>query len=145
MSLNQTIKDVLTEGLERFLSAYPGTVDELVLLRDSNIVSRKNIIPYFVVPPRTRHEGFDYVRDTEKLVAEIRKSDAFAEPFRIVSVDNAYGTRFDAAIFLPEECALLLNSKKKTWSEVVSDPGWPELELELWKLAKRLGSVLQEG
>lgn len=140
MQLSQKVRHVLTSAIELFLTDYPGTVDELVIVREQQ-GAKTPYLPYFVFPARDDEEGHDYEGDARKVLESIRQSKTQPKRLQMFSVPDAEGIHFDAAVFLGQGYILFINSKEKTLDEMKRNPKWSEVEKELGRIISQLGLI----
>lgn len=144
MTPGKKIARQLTVALEKFAESHPGTIDEFVMVLEDHILNDIAIVPHWVVPARSESEGYRYAEDAVRLVNALRKNKKKIRKGVIVSVPDAPGTEFDAAVFLSKKYVLLINSKGNTFDELSSQPDWPTVEEELRTLTGRLDAIIRE-
>lgn len=144
MTPNRRIVRQLTTTLEVFAEHHPGTVDEFVIVLEDQMFASDAIVPYWIVPPRNEAEGYRYGEDAIRLVRALRKNKKRIRKGTIISIPDAPGTEFDAAVFLPRRYVLLINAKEKTFGELSAMPNWPVVEEELRILVQSLDTTIRD-
>ncbi len=144
MTPNRRIVRQLTTTLEVFAAQHPGTVDEFVIVLEDQMFASDSIVPYWIVPPRKDAEGYRYGEDATRLVRALHKSKKRIRKGAIISIPDAPGTEFDAAVFLPRKYVLLINAKEKTFEELSAMPNWPVVEEELRTLVIKLDTIIRD-